>query len=65
VYLQITGNHGVDLEIKDRPFTFGELITAQAQGDARVLEANSLPVVSLNMSEPLADLEVLEKVIAS
>jgi len=30
-----------------------------------VLEANSLPVVSLHMDEPLAGLSMLEKVIAS
>lgn len=65
LYLQITGNHGMDLDIKDRPFSFGELIAAQAAGDARVLEANSLPVVSLHMDEPLAGLSMLEKVIAS
>jgi glucose-6-phosphate isomerase len=65
LFIQITGEHGIDLEIKDRPFSFGELIRAQAAGDARVLSDNGLPVVSLHMSEPLLDLAFLEKVIAS
>jgi len=65
LYIQITGEHGVDLEIKDRPFSFGELIRAQAAGDAKVLYDNGLPVVALHMTEPLRDLAFLEKVIAS
>ncbi|MEZ7995312.1 MAG: glucose-6-phosphate isomerase [Aquiluna sp.] len=65
LFVQITGEHGIDLEIKDRPFSFGELIRAQAAGDAKVLSDNGLPVLSLHMSEPLRDLAFLEKVIAS
>ncbi len=65
LFVQITGEHGIDLEIKDHPFSFGELIRAQAAGDARVLSDNGLPVVSLFMTEPLRDLAFLEKVIAS
>jgi len=65
LFVQITGEHGIDLEIKDRPFSFGELIRAQAAGDAKVLSDKGLPVVSLHMTEPLRDLAFLEKVIAS
>jgi glucose-6-phosphate isomerase len=65
LFIQITGEHGIDLEIKDRPFSFGELIRAQAAGDAKVLSDKGLPVVSLHMTEPLRDLAFLEKVIAS
>ena len=65
LYLQITGEHGIDLEIEGRPFSFGELISAQAAGDANVLSENGLPVVAIHMPEPLQNLEFLEKVIAS
>lgn len=65
IYLQITGEHGVDLDIEGRPFSFGDLITAQAAGDANVLSENGLPVISIHMPEPLQNLAFLEKVIAS
>ncbi len=65
LYLQITGEHGVDLAIEGRPFSFGELIRAQAAGDANVLAENGLPVIAIHMPEPLQNLEFLEKVIAS
>ena len=48
VYLQITGTPQEDLAIPGRPFTFGELITAQAAGDAAVLEDHGRPVLRLN-----------------
>ncbi|QKJ25316.1 glucose-6-phosphate isomerase [Aquiluna borgnonia] len=63
VFLQITGEHGHDLEIEGRPFTFGTLIAAQAAGDAQVLLDNNLPVLSLRFSEPLSGLEQLKKVL--
>ncbi len=39
VFLQIIAAEPDDLAIPDRPFTFGELIQAQAAGDAAVLAA--------------------------
>lgn len=63
--IQITGEHGHDMDVPGRPFSFGTLIAAQAQGDANVLKENGLPVVSLRFSEPLANFELLSKVIAS
>ncbi|MCC3269301.1 glucose-6-phosphate isomerase [Arthrobacter gengyunqii] len=48
VYLQITGAPQADLDIPGRPFTFGELITAQAAGDASVLADQGRPVLRLN-----------------
>ena len=63
--IQITGEHGHDLEVPGRPFSFGTLINAQAQGDALVLSNSGLLVVSLEFSEPLAGFEHLAKVIAS
>lgn len=63
--IQITGEAGMDLDVPERPFSFGTLIAAQAQGDAKVLSDNGLPVVTLKLSEPLSGLELLTKVIAS
>lgn len=65
LFIQITGEFGHDLAITDRPFSFAELITAQAEGDARVLAENGLPVLSLHLSEPLSALELIKKAIAS
>ncbi len=64
IFLQLTHEVENDLEIEGRPFSFGTLIAAQAAGDARVLEANGLPVLSLKLSNPLSDLELLKKAIA-
>ncbi|TDK28090.1 glucose-6-phosphate isomerase [Arthrobacter crusticola] len=63
VYLQITGAAGSDLEIPGLPFTFGELISAQAAGDAQVLEAHGRPVVRLHLTDRAAGLSQLSGVI--
>ena len=63
--IQITGEAGMDLDVPGRPFSFGTLIAAQAQGDAKVLAEKEIPVVTLHLTEPLAGLELLTKVIAS
>lgn len=55
VFLQILERTDVDLEIPDRPFTFGQLIEAQAAGDAGVLAALGRPVVTLTITEPQDD----------
>ncbi|MCC4250116.1 glucose-6-phosphate isomerase [Microbacterium testaceum] len=53
VFLQITERTDVDLEIPGRPFTFGQLIHAQAAGDASVLaEGHGRPVVTLTLTDP-------------
>jgi len=65
LFIQLTSESEVDLEIEGRPFSFGTLISAQAAGDARVLQDNGLPVVSLKLSKPLQDLQLLEQVIRS
>jgi glucose-6-phosphate isomerase len=58
VFVQILEQTDVDLEIPGRPFTFGELIQAQAAGDAHVLaEGHGRPVVTLTLTDP--QLEVL------
>ena len=56
VFLQILESTDVDLEIPGRPFTFGELIHAQAVGDATVLaEGHGRPVVTLTLTDPQVD----------
>ncbi|HXD28310.1 MAG TPA: glucose-6-phosphate isomerase [Arthrobacter sp.] len=50
VYLQITADSDTDLGIPDRPFTFGELISAQAMGDAQVLADHGRPVLRLHLT---------------
>lgn len=53
VFLQILEQTEVDLEIPGRPFTFGQLIQAQAAGDASVLaDGHGRPVVTLTLTDP-------------
>lgn len=59
VFLQILESTDVDLEIPGRPFTFGQLIRAQAAGDAEVLAAHGRPVVTLTLTDPQADVLTL------
>lgn len=65
LFIQLIAESETDLEIEGRPFSFGSLIAAQAAGDAKVLEENGLPVVSLRASDPLAALELIERVVRS
>jgi glucose-6-phosphate isomerase len=51
VYLQITGAPTQDLPVPGQPFTFGELITAQAAGDAQVLADRGRPVLRLHLTD--------------
>ncbi|WP_102192916.1 glucose-6-phosphate isomerase [Microbacterium aurantiacum] len=59
VFLQILERTDVDLEIPERPFTFGQLIEAQAAGDAAVLAEHGRPVVSLTITDSSADVLAL------
>lgn len=52
VFLQILATPAEDLDIPDRPFTFGELIQAQASGDASVLAEHGRPVLTLTLTDP-------------
>ena len=51
VFLQITAAAPTDVEIPDRPFTFGTLIAAQAAGDANVLAERGRPVLRLHLTD--------------
>ncbi|AXL12364.1 glucose-6-phosphate isomerase [Microbacterium foliorum] len=59
VYVQILERTDVDLEIPERPYTFGQLLEAQAAGDAGVLAEHGRPVVSLTITDPSADVLTL------
>jgi glucose-6-phosphate isomerase len=64
VYLQVTGDLNEDqqdVEIPGRPFTFGQLIRAQAAGDARVLADHDRPVLRLNLTDRAAGLKQLRE----
>ncbi|WP_394251704.1 glucose-6-phosphate isomerase [Arthrobacter pityocampae] len=65
VYLQLTGAGTADLAIPDRPFTFGELISAQAAGDAQVLTDHGRPVLRLHLTDRAAGVAQLRDVIST
>lgn len=66
VFLQLTTSEAPDVEVPERSFTFGQLISAQAAGDAQVLEGHGRPVLRLHLSAPERDapalLDLLEAV---
>jgi glucose-6-phosphate isomerase len=64
-YLQITADTTRDLEVPDRPFTFGQLITAQATGDAQVLAEHQRPVLRLNVRDRVSGLARLQRVLGA
>ena len=59
VFLQITQGAAEDLAIPDRPFTFGQLITYQAAGDASVLADHGRPVLTLTLTDPSSGVAVV------
>jgi glucose-6-phosphate isomerase len=63
VFLQVTGAIDEDLAIPDRPFTFGELIAAQAAGDAQVLADQNRPVLRLHLTDRAAGVARLLEVL--
>ncbi|WP_105036737.1 glucose-6-phosphate isomerase [Cryobacterium aureum] len=64
VYLQILATPTDDLDIPERPFTFGELIQAQASGDASVLAEHGRPVLTLTLTEPKQNISTLFQALA-
>ncbi|HWD63099.1 MAG TPA: glucose-6-phosphate isomerase [Humibacter sp.] len=59
VFVQILTHETTDLEVPDRPFTFGQLISAQAAGDAAVLAEHGRPVLTLTLTDPVSNIETL------
>lgn len=47
-FIQLTASYASDMEVPGLPFTFGQLIQAQAVGDARALADHGRPVLRLN-----------------
>jgi hypothetical protein len=55
VFLQLTSEHPVDRPIPGWPYTFGQLIDAQARGDREALRAHDRPVVHVHLGADLLD----------
>lgn len=55
-FIQILQTPTADLAIPDMPFSFGQLIAAQAAGDADVLASLGRPVLTLTLTDSGADL---------
>ncbi len=65
-FLQLVCEHPDDRSIPGKDYTFGQLIDAQAIGDAHTLAAHNLPVLRINLgSDPLAGLAALERAAAA
>ncbi|MCQ9164689.1 glucose-6-phosphate isomerase [Arthrobacter sp. STN4] len=65
VFLQVTAAAAQDLAIPDRPFTFGQLIAAQAAGDAGVLADHGRPVLRLHLTDVATGVEQLKTAVAA
>ena len=65
VFLQVTAASATDLAIPERPFTFGELIAAQAAGDAQVLAGHGRPVLRLHLTDRAAGVAQLQEIVSS
>ncbi|MGG7307179.1 glucose-6-phosphate isomerase [Curtobacterium sp. AB451] len=63
VFLQIVADEPDDLAIPGRPFTFGQLIQAQAAGDASVLAQHGRPVLTLTTTDVAAATAALTAVV--
>lgn len=65
VFLQVTAASATDLAIPDRPFSFGELISAQAAGDAQVLSDHGRPVLRLHLTDRAAGVRQLQDLVST
>jgi glucose-6-phosphate isomerase len=65
-FLQLTSDHPADLEIPGWPYTFGQLIDAQAAGDFGALESHDLPILRVHLgADPDAGLAALERALTA
>ena len=65
-FLQLVGEHPDDLEIPGKTYTFGQLIDAQAIGDAQTIGAHDLPILRINLGQdPDAGLAAFARVLGS
>ena len=64
-FIQFTADHPVDRPIPDWPYTFGQLIDAQALGDFQTLEAHELPILRVHLGpDPDAGLVAFGRLLA-
>ena len=65
-FLQLTADHPDDRPIPGWPYTFGQLIDAQAEGDLQTLESHELPVLRIHLGPDADDgLAVLERLLGA
>ncbi|HEV7603877.1 MAG TPA: hypothetical protein VGO15_02865, partial [Candidatus Limnocylindrales bacterium] len=65
-FIQLTSDHPADLEIPGWPYTFGQLIDAQAAGDFAAIESHDLPILRIHLgADPDAGLAALERALAA
>jgi glucose-6-phosphate isomerase len=65
VFLQLTSDHPADRPIPGWPYTFGQLIDAQARGDREAIAAHDRPILHVHLGADVdADLAILERAIA-
>ncbi len=65
-FLQLTADHPADLEIPGCPYTFGQLVDAQAAGDFGAIESHDLPILRVHLgTDPDAGLAALERALAT
>jgi glucose-6-phosphate isomerase len=48
-FIQITTESDVDVQIPNKPYTFSQLIQAQALGDAQALTERKLPLIRIHL----------------
>jgi glucose-6-phosphate isomerase len=65
VFLQVTAAAETDLPIPGLPFSFGELISAQAAGDAQVLSEHGRPVLRLHLTDRAAGVRQLQELVTA
>ncbi|WP_336857364.1 glucose-6-phosphate isomerase [Sinomonas albida] len=65
VFLQVTAAASNDVEIPERPFTFAQLIEAQAAGDAQVLAEHGRPVLRLHLTDRAAGVRQLTELVSA
>ncbi len=65
-FLQLTSDHPADLPIPGKPYTFGQLVDAQARGDMEALETHDLPVLRVHLGADVdAGLAALDTAMAA
>ncbi|MEJ7695333.1 MAG: hypothetical protein WKF78_01430 [Candidatus Limnocylindrales bacterium] len=65
-FLQLTADHPADREIPGWPYTFGQLIDAQAAGDLAAIESHDLPILRVHLgADPDAGLAALERALVA